>query len=61
MASRYQDFIGTTLHTVLRFSLVSWRILQVSFEAYVSIEQPLAEKTGMSSSLLNTSFDSNAS
>ena len=47
--------------TVLRFTVVSWRILRVSFEAYVSNEQPLAEKTRMSSSLLNTSFDSNAS
>ena len=40
--------------TVLRFTLVSWRILRVSFEACVSNEQPLAEKTRMSSSLLNT-------
>ena len=47
--------------TVLRFSVVSWHILRVSFEAYVSNEQPLAEKTRMSSSLLNTSFDSTAS
>ena len=32
-----------------------------SFEAYVSNEQPLVEKTKMSSSLLNTSFDTTAS
>ena len=49
------------LCTVLKFSVVSWRILRVSFEAYVSNEQPLAEKTRMSSSLLNTSLDSTAS
>ena len=33
--------------TVLRFTLVSWHILRVSFEAYVSNEQPLVEKTKM--------------
>ena len=32
-----------------------------SFEAVVSNEQPLVEKTKMSSSLLNTSFDTTAS
>ena len=41
-------------HTVLRFSLVSQHILRVSFEASGSNEQPLPEKTRMSSSLLNT-------
>ena len=42
------------LYTVLR------HILLLSFGASVSNEQPLAEKTGMSSSHLNTLFDTNA-
>ena len=59
------DIISTSevsgVSTVLRFSLVSRHNLQVSFEASGSNEQPLPEKTRMSSSLLNTSFDSNDS
>ena len=45
---------------MLRFSVVSQRILLLSFGTSVSNEQPLAEKTGMLSSLLNTLFDTNA-